>query len=317
MSAATPEQLLALLDAPHWMTPGSTRRPLEPGMPRGRRTEGQAAMNITVADHKARSTARLDAAAKLSAENSTLAHREAAALREAVSLRTLLILDTPEAVRAHACPACGAFTLLPRKGRVMCVNRHCARPARMWRSWTFEELSFLGAGAPGPVRHTRSETPPPDAKTLDELEWFFRATGTGLYAAKTLAPLFKTQGIPRWRKGRGYVYSLSDAATVHAAHVASRRRAVAAERRADRPPCTGLGALFFAEHPSNEQVAAAKRLCEDCPMRAVCLDLALAQSATDDRGGIYGGLTTEERKKVRANRKRAARDAAQAGTEAA
>jgi len=60
---ATPEQLLALLEAPHWKTPGSTSRKTEG--PTGRRTEGQAAVNVTVLDHISKGHRALADAASL------------------------------------------------------------------------------------------------------------------------------------------------------------------------------------------------------------------------------------------------------------
>ncbi len=57
--------------------------------------------------------------------------------------------------------------------------------------------------------------------------------------------------------------------------------------------------LFF---PAGEtglagaQIAMAKRICIGCPVRQDCLDYALA---SNQRFGIWGGLTEEERRPVR------------------
>ncbi|MGQ0577166.1 MAG: WhiB family transcriptional regulator [Pseudonocardia sp.] len=56
--------------------------------------------------------------------------------------------------------------------------------------------------------------------------------------------------------------------------------------------------LFFPEsyrgRPAQRQVAAAKRVCAGCPVRAQCLSFALG--ALSD--GIAGGLTPQERRDV-------------------
>ena len=50
---------------------------------------------------------------------------------------------------------------------------------------------------------------------------------------------------------------------------------------------TGLGGT---------QIAMAKRICIGCPVRQECLDYALV---SNQRFGIWGGLTEEERRPVR------------------
>jgi len=49
---------------------------------------------------------------------------------------------------------------------------------------------------------------------------------------------------------------------------------------------------FFPEADEIDKIAAAKRLCAQCPVRRACLDAALE---TNDTFGIRGGLTEEER----------------------
>ena len=59
--------------------------------------------------------------------------------------------------------------------------------------------------------------------------------------------------------------------------------------------------VFFADHgrPATE----AKAICAGCPVRAECLDFALAGS---ERFGIWGGLTEKERRVEARRRKQAA-----------
>ncbi len=45
-----------------------------------------------------------------------------------------------------------------------------------------------------------------------------------------------------------------------------------------------------------DQIQAARRVCEACPVRSECLDFALA---TNQESGIWGGTTEDERRKVR------------------
>ncbi|WP_231839643.1 MULTISPECIES: WhiB family transcriptional regulator [Blastococcus] len=44
----------------------------------------------------------------------------------------------------------------------------------------------------------------------------------------------------------------------------------------------------------------AKRVCAGCPVRAECLEYALA---SDERFGIWGGLSERERRRVRLQRR--------------
>jgi WhiB family redox-sensing transcriptional regulator len=64
--------------------------------------------------------------------------------------------------------------------------------------------------------------------------------------------------------------------------------------------------LFFpadSTGPALAQVAEAKRVCADCPVRQECLRFALS---TGQGYGIWGGLTEDERRKLRRRRQRAA-----------
>jgi WhiB family redox-sensing transcriptional regulator len=70
--------------------------------------------------------------------------------------------------------------------------------------------------------------------------------------------------------------------------------------------CQGLGAdLFF---PIGEigaeavaQVEAAKEVCDVCPVKEPCLEYSLA---TNQEFGVWGGLTPDERRRVRRARRR-------------
>lgn len=63
-------------------------------------------------------------------------------------------------------------------------------------------------------------------------------------------------------------------------------------------------AIFFPDIGGS--IAAPKRVCNACPVRAECMESALE----DEPGhGIYGGLTPMERRAVRNDRKAAAKEA--------
>lgn len=62
----------------------------------------------------------------------------------------------------------------------------------------------------------------------------------------------------------------------------------------DRALCAQIEpAIFFPE--KGESVREAKRVCSTCPVRAECLDYALAR---DERFGIFGGLSANERRRL-------------------
>ncbi|TFV48495.1 WhiB family transcriptional regulator [Blastococcus sp. TF02A_35] len=54
---------------------------------------------------------------------------------------------------------------------------------------------------------------------------------------------------------------------------------------------------FFPEKGGSTRDA--KRVCSGCPVRAQCLEFALAN---DERFGIWGGLSERERRRVRVQR---------------
>lgn len=293
---ASPEQLLALLEAPHWKQPGSTSRKTEG--PTARRTEGQAAVNLTVLDHIAEGRDALARAAKLAKEGSALAQREAAALREAQAMKSEAIMGTHYRVRGMGCPACGCLTLLPKAGRAFCINRHCARGG-IQRRWNFRELAFVGRGPVMEIRRTDSKQPPRDARTLRWLVKFFTETGVPV-SESTLRRLISAHDLPRWYNPmdyRAHLYALSDVAIAHAQHLAHTQRGECAKTEG-RAPCTGLGDLFFARTQNTQVVEAAKKLCGPCPLREVCLDTAMNHPDYQQHG-IFGGLDAAERKRLK------------------
>jgi WhiB family transcriptional regulator, redox-sensing transcriptional regulator len=71
--------------------------------------------------------------------------------------------------------------------------------------------------------------------------------------------------------------------------------------------------LFFpvaARGPALRQLAKAKRVCEDCPVRVQCLEYALQSGQSF---GVWGGATEEERRLMRRRRLRRRAAAAVAG----
>jgi WhiB family redox-sensing transcriptional regulator len=74
------------------------------------------------------------------------------------------------------------------------------------------------------------------------------------------------------------------------------------EERADAL-CTQIGdpELWFPEIGGTNSDA--KAICQECPIRARCLDVALTNN---ERFGIFGGLSEAERANLRAERRKAA-----------
>lgn len=61
--------------------------------------------------------------------------------------------------------------------------------------------------------------------------------------------------------------------------------------------CASLPAdVFFPEHEYSYQAFRAKSACASCPVQRDCLRYALDQDVV----GIWGGMTTSERKKTKA-----------------
>ena len=58
--------------------------------------------------------------------------------------------------------------------------------------------------------------------------------------------------------------------------------------------------LFFP--PAEQESEVAKAVCSDCTVRQPCLEFALAEG---ERFGIWGGLTSQERRSLAARRRKA------------
>jgi len=57
--------------------------------------------------------------------------------------------------------------------------------------------------------------------------------------------------------------------------------------------------LFFPAGSTGaavEQIDAAKAICQSCPVRGECLEFSMV---TNQEGGIWGGLTEDERRRMR------------------
>lgn len=70
-----------------------------------------------------------------------------------------------------------------------------------------------------------------------------------------------------------------------------------------RALCREIGnpALFYPEVGHLEQARAAKAVCRRCPVRAACLEYALATPSKSDFG-VWGGTTHLQRRKIRKQR---------------
>lgn len=67
----------------------------------------------------------------------------------------------------------------------------------------------------------------------------------------------------------------------------------------DRAACLGApAAVFFPER--GEPTERAKRTCDGCPVRAQCLEYALAMG---EKFGIWGGKSERERRAIRRQRR--------------
>lgn len=63
----------------------------------------------------------------------------------------------------------------------------------------------------------------------------------------------------------------------------------------DRSACLGTDPDLFFPTRGDDQTAA-KRVCAGCQVRVECLEYALA---TNERNGIWGGLSERERRRMR------------------
>ena len=68
----------------------------------------------------------------------------------------------------------------------------------------------------------------------------------------------------------------------------------------DDAACASVGGDFwYPEVSKNGAINAAIRICQQCPVKAECLDYALDRN---ERIGIWGGTTVNERKAMRRER---------------
>jgi WhiB family transcriptional regulator, redox-sensing transcriptional regulator len=66
--------------------------------------------------------------------------------------------------------------------------------------------------------------------------------------------------------------------------------------------CRGLdSAIFYPDDDDEAEVA--KQVCEQCGVRATCLEFALSHR---ERAGVWGGATERERRRIIRQRRRTA-----------
>jgi len=69
----------------------------------------------------------------------------------------------------------------------------------------------------------------------------------------------------------------------------------------DRSACRGIDPIIF--YPvTDEEAGAAKSVCSECPVQAVCLEHAISHR---EHNGIWGGATERERQRIIRRRRRA------------
>jgi len=68
---------------------------------------------------------------------------------------------------------------------------------------------------------------------------------------------------------------------------------------AKKPPCAGLGDLFYSDIRADQTEA--KGICFGCPVRLPCLARALEER---EEFGIWGGMSANERRRELRNRRR-------------
>jgi WhiB family transcriptional regulator, redox-sensing transcriptional regulator len=77
----------------------------------------------------------------------------------------------------------------------------------------------------------------------------------------------------------------------------------ASEEWRDQAECAGMDTnLFFPV--TDADAAAPKRVCAVCPVRQECLEWAIATRQSD---GVWGGMTEDERRRLRRRRQEAER----------
>lgn len=78
----------------------------------------------------------------------------------------------------------------------------------------------------------------------------------------------------------------------------------------DQALCAQVGhEPFFTDGQTGEAAANnrnAKRICAACDVRERCLEMALSLPSSYDQDGVFGGLSADERNKIRTQRREAA-----------
>jgi WhiB family redox-sensing transcriptional regulator len=69
----------------------------------------------------------------------------------------------------------------------------------------------------------------------------------------------------------------------------------------DRAACRHIPVEFFFP-PAEQEAEEAKAICAMCEVRQLCLEFAITEG---ERFGIWGGLTTQERRSLVAKRRKA------------
>ncbi len=75
----------------------------------------------------------------------------------------------------------------------------------------------------------------------------------------------------------------------------------------DEAKCKGFSAsVFFPDHRILNEARwdIPRAICLQCPVSEECLAMVLVYESTDDRWGMFGGLTPAERREVRLKAKK-------------
>lgn len=66
--------------------------------------------------------------------------------------------------------------------------------------------------------------------------------------------------------------------------------------------CKGkAGTIFYPDHRIVNDIRweVPRKICADCSVKIQCLEMVLKYEDTDDRWGMFGGLTPAERREIR------------------
>ena len=66
--------------------------------------------------------------------------------------------------------------------------------------------------------------------------------------------------------------------------------------------CAQTDPDVFFPPPGGRGGEPARRICRRCPVKAECLEAALAKPQHEDEYGVWGGTTPKERRAIRAGR---------------